>query len=171
MIGNLSFSDPVVVEETKTAIGVILGLYSERVAIEFHGDATEELKTRVLKDADLFVLPTYHEGFCVPVLEALASGCKVIAYDNSNLPSITGGFAQLSPTGDVSALSKSIAATLAEVSSPSWRAGDAPGYRDYALRVGDYVRAFSPANCSQNFLNLIQKITGSTDALVALDGE
>ena len=45
----------------------------------------------------------------MPVLEALASGCKVISYDNSNLPAISGGLAQLVPTGDVAALAAAIA--------------------------------------------------------------
>ena len=47
------------------------------------------------RDAGVFVLPTRHEGFCVPIVEALAAGCKVIACDNSNTPAVTGGLASL----------------------------------------------------------------------------
>jgi hypothetical protein len=41
-------------------------------------------------------------------MEALKSGCFVIAYDNSNLPNVTGGLARLTPTGDTAALSAAI---------------------------------------------------------------
>ena len=48
--------------------------------------------------ADLFVLPSYHEGYCVPVVEALFAGCPV-TYDAGNLPFASGGLGALVPTG------------------------------------------------------------------------
>jgi glycosyltransferase involved in cell wall biosynthesis len=55
--------------------------------------------------ADVLVIPSYHEGFCVPVVEAFASGAYVVAYDSSNLPNVVAGLGSLVPTGDVGALS------------------------------------------------------------------
>ncbi|MCU0607443.1 MAG: glycosyltransferase family 4 protein [Candidatus Edwardsbacteria bacterium] len=40
--------------------------------------------------ADLFVFPSRHEGFGLPPLEAMASGCPVIAADNSSIPEVVG---------------------------------------------------------------------------------
>lgn len=36
------------------------------------------------------ILPSYYEGFGLPILESLASGTPVIASDNSSLPEVTG---------------------------------------------------------------------------------
>ncbi|HTJ65485.1 MAG TPA: glycosyltransferase [Alphaproteobacteria bacterium] len=60
--------------------------------------------------ADALIAPSYHEGYCLPVVEAYAHGCHVIAYDNSNLPYVTAGLGRIVPTGDVAALSEAIAA-------------------------------------------------------------
>jgi len=67
----------------------------DRIVVRLHGDAPEDAKERILRDADVFVPPARHAGFCVPIVEALAAGCKVIAYDNSNTPAVTGGLASL----------------------------------------------------------------------------
>lgn len=41
---------------------------------------------RAYRGADLLVLPSVHEGFCVPVLEAMASGLPVLAARSAALP-------------------------------------------------------------------------------------
>jgi len=40
--------------------------------------------------ADLFVFPSFYEGFGLPVLEAMACGCPVIASNTSSLPEVVG---------------------------------------------------------------------------------
>ena len=52
-----------------------LGLENE---VEFRGPVYGEAKWDLLKGADLFVLPTYSEGFGIVVAEALASAVPVI---------------------------------------------------------------------------------------------
>jgi glycosyltransferase involved in cell wall biosynthesis len=59
-------------------------------------------------EADLFVFPSYYEGFGFPVLEALACGCPTITTNVSSLPEVSGDAAILVSPGDTSALSNAI---------------------------------------------------------------
>lgn len=47
-------------------------------------------KWRLLKKADVFVLPSFYEGFGMPILEAQASGCPVITSNVSSMPEVAG---------------------------------------------------------------------------------
>jgi glycosyltransferase involved in cell wall biosynthesis len=66
-----------------------------------------------LRAADLFVLPTHHEGCCNAVLEALACGTPVVTTpvgDNADYVGEASGF--ITPVGDVPALAGAIVAAL-----------------------------------------------------------
>lgn len=52
------------------------------------GSIQEDEKRRVLRDADIFVLPSYSEGFSVAVLEALAYGLPVVTTAVGAMPEI-----------------------------------------------------------------------------------
>jgi len=156
LVGNLTFSDPLVLARINGSVAQIHGLYGERGRISIHGDATEVTKERILCDSDLFVLPSYHEGFCVPILEALASGAKVIAYENSNIPAISGGLARLVPTGDVTGLASAIGDAAMQIASPAWRGTGQGSYSEYAGEARDYVRQFRPENARRRFLEFIK---------------
>lgn len=45
--------------------------------------------------ADLFVFPSFYEGFGIPPLEAMACGCPVIVSNTTSLPEVTGDAAIL----------------------------------------------------------------------------
>jgi glycosyltransferase involved in cell wall biosynthesis len=62
--------------------------------------------------ADVFVFPSIHEGFGLPVIEAMACGAPVICSDRSALPEITDGAAILVDPGDRAALTRAIARVL-----------------------------------------------------------
>jgi len=51
----------------------------------------------LVADAEAVIVPSLHEGFGLPVLEALAAGTTVIAADTSSLPEVAGGAAVLVP--------------------------------------------------------------------------
>ena len=46
--------------------------------VEFSGELTGEAKSRVLQNAELFVLPTHSENFGISVAEALAHGVPAV---------------------------------------------------------------------------------------------
>ncbi len=53
------------------------------------GYISEEEKWELLKNADVFLFPTFYEGFGLPILEAQSAGCPVVAGNNSSIPEIT----------------------------------------------------------------------------------
>jgi glycosyltransferase involved in cell wall biosynthesis len=159
MVGNLSFSDSALLEEIRKTVEAMHRSHGGRILINIHGNASEEVKHQILRDSDLFVLPTYHEGFCVPIVEAFASGCKVIAYENSNTPAISGGFARLIRTGNVEELSDAIAEALAEVGTSAWKTRATGSYAEYAQNVRKYVLQYSPESTKRRFMDFIDNFT------------
>jgi glycosyltransferase involved in cell wall biosynthesis len=66
------------------------------------------------KMADLFVLPTFYEGFTLVTLEAMAYGVPVIATDTSSIREGTGDAAMLVPVDDVDRLADGIQTVLTD---------------------------------------------------------
>lgn len=59
------------------------------------GTVPDEELARLYADADVFVYPSFYEGFGLPVLEAMASGTPVVTSDVSSLPEVAGDAALL----------------------------------------------------------------------------
>ena len=163
LVGSLTFSDQQLLEDIRAAIGSLESRFGARLQIMLRGSAPEAEKNQCLAEADIMVLPSYHEGFCVPILEALASGCKIIAYDNSNIPDITGNLGQLVPTGDKPALAGAMLTAADAVGEPEWHSADSTGsdsgYTAHARQAFAYVSAFTPRLTRFRFLNLLRRLT------------
>jgi len=59
------------------------------------GYISENKKWELLKKADVFLFPTFYEGFGLPILEAQSVGTPVVASNNSSIPEIVSDNSQL----------------------------------------------------------------------------
>lgn len=107
LVGNLAFSDP-----------ATLAWVLERIAhdelgnvVRLVGQLEDDELAAAYAAADALVLPSHHEGLCIPVIEALGAGCAVVTTAAGNLPDVLGGFGWIVPVGDVA----SLGAALTEV--------------------------------------------------------
>jgi alpha-1,3-rhamnosyl/mannosyltransferase len=73
------------------------------------GDVTEEELVALYSRALAFVYTSLYEGFGMPVLEAMACGCPVIASDRSSLPEVAGDAALLVDPQKPGQLSRALA--------------------------------------------------------------
>jgi glycosyltransferase involved in cell wall biosynthesis len=84
-------------------------------AVQFAGHASDATVAAAYADADVLVVTSEHEGFCVPVVEAMAAGLPVVAFDQGAVPEVLGGAGVLVPDKDPYALAAAIAALLGDV--------------------------------------------------------
>lgn len=82
----------------ETVFAAAGGLHSDDV-VEL-GRVPDAVIREAFQKALVFVFPSFHEGFGIPPLEAMALGCPVIASATSAMPEILGDAALLRDPGD-----------------------------------------------------------------------
>ncbi|MBN2207389.1 MAG: glycosyltransferase family 4 protein [Candidatus Aminicenantes bacterium] len=95
-----------------------------------------------------FVYPSVCEGFGLPLLEAMASGCPVAASTAAAIPEVAGGAALLFPPDEVEAMA---AALLRLIEDDGLR-------RTLADRGRDRVRAFGWAEMARSTLDFYRDV-------------
>jgi glycosyltransferase involved in cell wall biosynthesis len=73
------------------------------------GQVTHAELVDLYSAAACFVFPSRSEGFGLPLLEAMACGCPVVAYRNSSIPEVVGEAGPLVEDGDADALGRAAA--------------------------------------------------------------
>ena len=73
-------------------------------AVSFAGHASDATVASAYAAADVLVVTSEHEGFCVPVVEAMSAGLPVVAFDQGALPEVLGGAGALVSDKDPYAL-------------------------------------------------------------------
>jgi glycosyltransferase involved in cell wall biosynthesis len=73
------------------------------------GRIDDEGLRRVYHAATVLLYPSFHEGFCRPVVEAMAAGLPVVASTAGAIPEVAGPAAALVPPGDLSGMALRIA--------------------------------------------------------------
>lgn len=104
LAGNTAWSDPAYIGRLHD----LIALYGLEEVVEFVGTVDDAERQRLLHAAHILMMPSYHEGFCRPVVEGLRAGCVPLVYDSFNLPHVTAGLGRVVPAGDVVALAAAL---------------------------------------------------------------
>ncbi len=83
------------------------------------GRVSEEELWSLYGGATLFAFPSRHEGFGLPVLEAMSQGTAVVASDIPAIREVAGGAACLVPPGDTEAWAAALEGLLADEAARS----------------------------------------------------
>ena len=92
--GNLQAEHPLVLvgsmpEQDMASMGAIAKAKSTRPSnLRFLGQIPDEALADLYSACRAFVFPSWHEGFGLPALEAMAAGAAVIAANTSSLPEV-----------------------------------------------------------------------------------
>jgi glycosyltransferase involved in cell wall biosynthesis len=105
----------------------------------------------LLRRAALEVVPSLYEGFCLPMVEAMACGVPTIAANNSCLPEISGGVLQYFDPYSVDAMATCMEEVLR---SRDLRA-------ELAGRGKERARQFSWELCAQQTLDVLQQVAAT----------
>jgi len=81
-------------------------------AVRLPGRVPREALEDLYRGADVFVMPSLYETFGLPVLEAMAFGCPVVAARASCLPEIVGDAAELVDPLSADSIAKGVANVL-----------------------------------------------------------
>lgn len=113
MVGNAKLSDPDYVEKIHKAINH-LGLTD---AVEVHNDVPDGLLSELYGQCHILVSGSYHEGFGMPVIEALAAGCIPLTYANSNLRFVASGLGRAVQEDQPHAFAEALAGVIQGLSN------------------------------------------------------
>ncbi len=100
---------PKAAERLAASIALLPSAVRDRVVVT--GYVSERDKLALLSGATVLALPSFYEGFGMPVLEAFAAGVPVLTSNVSSMPEVAGDAAILVDPGDVDA----IASALSEI--------------------------------------------------------
>ncbi len=114
----------------------------------FGGYVSEEAKARLFRRAKLFVYPSLHEGFGLPVLEAMSLGAPVLCSKAGALPEIGGNAVFYVDPHSVSSIYEGLVRVLRN-----------PGRRASLRKRGlEQARKFSWQKCAQETLGVYREI-------------
>jgi glycosyltransferase involved in cell wall biosynthesis len=83
-------------------------------AVTFGGHASDATVAEAYARSDVLVVTSEHEGYCVPVVEAMAAGLPVVAFRQGALPEVLGPAGVFVDVKDPYTLSAAIGAVVAD---------------------------------------------------------
>lgn len=95
--------------ETTAALIEAIARHGLGEQVDLWGERPPESLSEAYRDADLFVLPSYHEGYGMAFAEALAHGLPIVATTAGAIPdTVPAEAGLLVPPGDVTALAEAL---------------------------------------------------------------
>ena len=96
------------------ALKGFIGRLGLREAIDLAGSVSNSELAAYYKGADVFVCLSDHEGFCVPLLEAMHNEVPIVAYGSSAIPETLGDAGLVLPDKRPSTVAAAVATVLAD---------------------------------------------------------
>ncbi|WP_343714548.1 glycosyltransferase family 4 protein [Inquilinus sp.] len=128
IVGNERFSSQAYIAAVRAEIAAL----GDDLSVELLGTVDDEALYGLYLSSHVFAIPSYHEGFCKTVVEALRAGCIPVGYAAHNLPNVVGGLGRLVAAGDVDELGEA----LLDVVNGAAAALEAPGQAHLRLDRG-----------------------------------
>ncbi len=120
-------------------------------AVEVAGSLTPEALEAYYRAADVFVCASEHEGFCVPLVEAMGHGVPVVAYGATAVPETVGDAGIVLPTKDPLRFATAVRRVVTD--------GELRARLAVAARAR--VEAFAIEKSTSRFVDLVREATGA----------
>jgi glycosyltransferase involved in cell wall biosynthesis len=149
LAGSRTFSDPELIEDLSARCDSLPG-HVEAMVVEGPDDRS---LSELYRTAHVYVTASRHEGFCLPVFEAMASGCRVVATSAGALPDSVGPCGVVVPVADPDALA---AAVAAQIGSARQLKAHPAGELDRPCR--DHLARVSTDCCRTRLLTAVDRV-------------
>ena len=122
-----------------------LGRGRAKFMIQELGYVSEAEKQRLLAGADIFIFPSFYEGFGLPILEAQSAGVPVVSSNASSIPEVAGDSALLVDPKNPEQIAQAV-----------YKIIDDKPLRDKLIKLGFLnVKRFSWEKCAKETLRIL----------------
>ena len=134
-------------DNLKLKIKNYLEIRNLKLEIKEIGYIDEDSKWQLLNGADVFLFPSFYEGFGLPVLEAQTAGVPVVTSFNSSLPEIAGEGALLVNPKNPEQIAEAVKSII-----------DDKNLRAKLIKSGyENVKRFSWEKCARETLHIVDQ--------------
>lgn len=109
------------------------------------GFVEEKNKWQLMREAEIFLFPTFYEGFGLPILEAQSLGVPVVTSNVSSFPEVTGGSAFLVDPKEPKVIAQAIISLISDNTQKN----------DIIRKGYENVKKFSWEKCSSEIAELL----------------